>query len=530
MHLIEHFDRIAERVPERAFLVDDHGTRRYREVQRFSHRLAVALQARGVQPGARVAIYAPNLAQAFECVIGLLRAGCVWVPISTRNHLDDTVHVLAQAGAELLFFDAAYGANVEQIAARCPALQHRVALQPLDSWFPSPLREGGQGEGRADHEPFSCNDPALTPALSQREREDALATLFSSGGTTGRPKGVMMSHACWESMIAGTLATQPHPHPVHLVAAPMTHAAGGSALAMLPMGATHVLLPGFDPLRVMQAIEHHRVTHLFLPPTAVYKLLAHPAVRQHDYTSLRYFNYASAPMSPDRVREALDVFGPVMMTSFGQTETGLGVTFFSPEEHAQALVEGRFERFNSCGRAGPFFRVAIMDEAGALLPPGQHGEVVVRGSSVMQGYWQRPDDTAEASRHGWHHTGDIGVLDAEGWLTLVDRSRDMIVSGGFNIFPSEIEKVLLAHPSVQDCAVIGVPDALWGEAVKAVVELQPGAPFDAAALEALCRSRLGSHQIPKSFEALPELPRSPAGKVLKRVVRERYWAGQQRRI
>jgi acyl-CoA synthetase (AMP-forming)/AMP-acid ligase II len=518
MRLIEHFDRIAERVPERAFLIDDHGTRSYCEVQRFSHRLAVALQARGVQPGARVAIYAPNLAQAFECVIGLLRAGCVWVPISTRNHLDDTVHVLAQAGAELLFFDTAYAESVEQIAARCPTLNTRVALQALDSWL---------ADVPADAE---YPDRSTNSNSNSNTDDEALATLFSSGGTTGRPKGVMMSHAGWETMIAGTLATQPQPHPVHLVAAPMTHAAGGSALAMLPMGATHVLLPGFDALRVMQAIEQHQVTHLFLPPTAVYKLLAHPAVRQHDYTSLRYFNYASAPMSPERVREALDVFGPVMMTSFGQTETGLGVTFFSPEEHAQALAEGHFERFNSCGRAGPFFRVAIMDEAGALLPAGERGEVVVRGRSVMQGYWQRPDDTQEAARHGWHHTGDIGVLDAEGWLTLVDRSRDMIVSGGFNIFPSEIEKVLLSSSAVQDCAVIGVPDALWGEAVKAVLELKPGASLDTGALETLCRSRLGSHQIPKSFDAWPELPRSPAGKVLKRVVREHYWSGQARRI
>jgi acyl-CoA synthetase (AMP-forming)/AMP-acid ligase II len=510
MRLIDHFDKAAERWPDRAFLVDDLGARSYRQVQLESQRIARALQREGIVPGSRVAVYAGNAARPFECVIGALRAGCVWVPVSSRNHVDDTVHTLTQTRTVLLLHGAEYAEQVQHLRERCPALQQVIAL---DDGFSGWLDAG--------------TDAALEDLAVAA---DDIATLFSSGGTTGRPKGVMMTHAAWEAMIAGTLALQPHPAPVHLVAAPMTHAAGGSALAMLPMGATHVLLPSFDPERVMQAIEQHHVTHLFLPPTAIYRLLAHPEVRAYDYSSLCYFNYASAPMAPERIEEAVSVFGPVMMTAFGQTETGLNVTYFSPEDHAEALAQGRRDRLLSCGRASPFFRVAVIDEQGSLLGAREAGEIVVRGASVMKGYLDNPDETARVSTHGWHHTGDVGYLDEEGWLYLVDRKRDMIVSGGFNIFPSEIEKVLHAYPGVQDCAVIGVPDPQWGEAVKAVVEMRLGSVFDEEGLRILCRQRLASHQVPKSFELCTQLPRSPVGKVLKRELRERYWAGQQRRV
>nr|WP_315425838.1 AMP-binding protein [uncultured Albidiferax sp.] len=510
MRLIEHFDKAAARWPERPFLIDDLGERSYLQVQQQSYRIAQALRRDGFVPGSRVAVYAANAARPFDCVIGALRAGCVWVPVSSRNHVEDTVHTLTQTQTSVLFYGVEYAEQVQELRERCPTLRRAIALDgEFENWMGSP---DGSSFGDVSDGP------------------DDVVTLFSSGGTTGRPKGVMMTHAAWEAMIAGTLALQPHLAPVHLVAAPMTHAAGGSALAMLPMGATHVLLPGFEPERVMRAIEQYRVTHVFLPPTAIYKLLADPQVRSHDYSSLRYFNYASAPMAPERIEEAISVFGPVMMTAFGQTETGLNVTCFSPQDHADALAQGRRDRLLSCGRASPFFRIAIMDEDGRLLANGERGEVVVRGASVMKGYLDNPEETARVSAQGWHHTGDVGYLDEGGWLYLVDRKRDMVVSGGFNIFPSEIEKVLHAHPGVQDCAVIGVPDPLWGEAVKALVEMRPGVMFDEEGLRALCRQRLASHQVPKSIEACMQLPRSPVGKVLKRELRERYWLGEQRRV
>jgi acyl-CoA synthetase (AMP-forming)/AMP-acid ligase II len=323
--------------------------------------------------------------------------------------------------------------------------------------------------------------------------------------------------------------------PVHLVIAPMTHAAGGVGVITMSVGATQVILPGFDAKKVMEAIEREKVTHLFLPPTAIYMLLAHPDVRKHDYSSLEYFIYAAAPMSVDRLRECLEVFGPVMTQTFGQAEAPMVCTVLTPSEHlpsddsaqARALCD---ERLSSCGYPTPLTPLAIMDDDGKLLPGGERGEIVVRGNMVMPGYYKNPEATREASAHGWHHTGDIGFFDAQGYLHIVDRKKDMIISGGFNIYPGEIEQVIWGHPAVQDCAVIGVPDDKWGEAVKAVVELKPGAAVSEEELLRLCKERLGSVKAPKSVEFWDSLPRSPVGKVRKKDIRARFWEGRARSI
>jgi acyl-CoA synthetase (AMP-forming)/AMP-acid ligase II len=401
------------------------------------------------------------------------------------------------------------------LRAACPRIAQAICIEAPDPPHPS-LERFTQGE--ADRSP------------EVRVGLEDVVTLFSSGGTTGAPKGVMMTHLAWLTWIAASQRLLWHQHAIHLVVAPMTHAAGGVTLMMSAMGATNVILPGFDAERVMSAIERYQVTHLFLPPTAVYRLLAHPDVRRHDYSSLRYFNYASAPMAPEKIKEAIEVFGPVMMTGFGQTEIGPNATFFSPEDHRRVLAAGDDRRLASCGRPTLFARVEVMDEHGELLPAETHGEIVVRSSAVMKGYYKNPEETARVSAHGWHHTGDIGFKDRDGWVYLVDRKRDMIISGGFNVFPSEIEKAVVAHPGVQDCAVVGVPDPEWGEAVKAIVELKPGAAVTVADLAAFCRQRLAGFKAPKSFEIWPELPRSAAGKVLRRKVRERFWQGRERAI
>ncbi len=515
MRLIDFFDKGVEVDPERPFLIDDEVRRTYRETQALSHRIANALRQAGVQPGTKIAVLSGNAARAFECVIGLLRAGCVWVPINARNTVEESIYALDHTDTEFLFYSRAFREPVRRLLSACPRIAHAVCIEEEDPPHPSLERLTG-------------NQPDVAPEV--RGALDDVVTLFSSGGTTGEPKGVMMTHLAWLTWIAASQRLLWHDHAIHLVVAPMTHAAGGVALMMSAMGATNVILPGFDPLRVMSAIERHRVTHLFLPPTAIYRLLAHPDVRRHDYSSLRYFNYASAPMAPEKIKEAMDVFGPVMMTGFGQTELGPNTTFFSPEDHRRVLAAGDERRLTSVGRPTLFARVEVMDEDGRLLPPETHGEIVVRSTAVMKGYYKNPEETARAAAHGWHHTGDIGFKDREGWVYLVDRKRDMLISGGFNIFPSEIEKVVVAHPAVQDCAVVGAPDADWGEAVKAVVELKAGASVEAAELEAFCRARLPGYKVPKSFELWPELPRSAAGKVLRRKVRERFWQGRDRRI
>jgi len=283
-------------------------------------------------------------------------------------------------------------------------------------------------------------------------------------------------------------------------------------------------------LEIMRCIEAHRITTLFLPPTVIYSMLAHPRVREFDFSSLKHFIYAAAPMSAEKLKDALKVFGPVMAQTYGQAESPMLCTFMSPAEHIVEENSAQERRLTSCGRPTIFTQVEIMDDGGNLLSPEEKGEIVTRGNLVMKGYYKNPQATEEASRFGWHHTGDIGLKDADGYVYIVDRKRDMIISGGFNIYPCEIEQVLWSHAAVQDCAVVGVPDEKWGEAVKAVIELKPGTDVKSEEIMVFCRERLGGMKAPKSVEIWPELPRSPVGKVLKRSIREKFWAGHERRI
>jgi acyl-CoA synthetase (AMP-forming)/AMP-acid ligase II len=510
MRLIEHFDRGAERFPDRVCVHDLSRGWTYAEVRELTHRVALGLLAEGLGPDRKVAIYSPNDPIAYAAMLGLQRAGCVWVTINPRNAIEENLYILDHNDTEFLFVHPSFAHYVERIRAACPKIRRVVRLDvEFDSWLAPHCGEA----------PDPIEDP------------DAVATLISSGGTTGRPKGVMLTHRVFETMLANFWAAMPiHEPPVHLLVAPMTHAAGVTSFAFLPHGGAQLLTTNTDPGAILETIERMRVSHVFLPPTLIYMLLAHPRVREFDYSSLKHMIYAAAPMSADRLREAIDVFGPVLTQTYGQAEACMICTYFPPEDHVEALRTNKTHRLLSCGRPAAFTRLAVMDDDGRLLPPGETGEIVVRGSLVMKGYYKNPEATAEASQHGWHHTSDIGRIDEDGFVYIVDRKKDMIISGGFNVYPSEIEQVIWTHPAVQDCAVIGVPDEKWGEAVKAVVELKPGAGATAEEIVALCKEKLGSVKAPKSVDFWDKLPRSPVGKVLKRDIRKPFWEGRGRQI
>jgi fatty-acyl-CoA synthase len=261
------------------------------------------------------------------------------------------------------------------------------------------------------------------------------------------------------------------------------------------------------------------VTHAFLPPTLIYLLLDHPGLAAADLTSLQCLWYGAAPMSPARLEQAIGAIGPVMGQLFGQTEAPMMISTLAPEDHLHADGTLARERFASAGRPTPLVTVAIMDDQGKLLPAGQRGEIVVRGPLVMAGYYKNPAATAEASRHGWHHTGDIGYLDPGNYLYIVDRAKDMIITGGFNVYSAEVEQVLLAHPGVLDCAVIGLPDDKWGERVTAIIQPRPGQDVTDQDIRAFVKARLGSVKAPKQVEVWPDLPRSKLGKILKKEVK-----------
>ena len=511
MRLIDYFDRGADLYPERDCLHD--GTRgwTYRDVRAVTHRVANGLLAAGLSVGHKVAVYSPNHAMAYAALLGIQRAGLIWAPVNARNALEENLYILDNSDVAFLFYHSSFEAALPRIREACPRIRKFVCLDDpsFDDWL-----------ARAD---------AVAPDLP--DAPDDVAILISSGGTTGRPKGVQITNRGIETLNAIFWACMPIDRPpVHLMVAPMTHAAGVCSFPMLPFGGTNIFMGTADPGAILAAIETHRVTHVYMPPTLIYILLAHPDVRKYDYSSLTNLVYASAPMSVDKLVEAIEVFGPVLTQTYGQAEAAMVCTFFSPQDHVEALQGNKRHRLASCGKVTPLMRLEVMDDEGRRLPRGARGEIVVRGGLVMKGYYRNPQATEEASTFGWHHTGDIGVIDEDGFVYIVDRKKDMIISGGFNVFPSEVEQVLWSHPAVQDCAVIGVPDDKWGEAVKAVVELKQGAAASADELIALAKEKLGGVKAPKSVDFVAALPRSPVGKVLKKDLRATYWAGRDRKI
>lgn len=518
MQLIDLFDRGAGYGLAAPCLVEPDGrTLSYGEVQDLSHRIANGLHAAGIRRDMQVGLLSGNHLFTFAAVLGIVRSAGVWLPVNARNAANENANILARGGCRFLFIHSQFAGQLPLLREAMPGLLGVVCIdRPLP--------------GVPDLETWAAAQEA-TPFRSD-DRADDVVAIRGTGGTTGLPKGVMVTHRTYAALFANWYAALPvDAPPVHLVVAPLSHAAGAVAFATVGFGGSNVILPSAEPGAILAAIARYKVTQLFLPPTAIYKLLAHPDLHRHDYSSLKYFVYSAAPMSVDKLRQALTVFGPVMVQCYGQAEAPFVCTVMTARDHARVLVDPTLaHRLASCGRASPFVRVGVMDPQGRLLPPGERGELVVQGDLLMKGYFQDPDKTAQALQHGWLHTGDVGWRDEEGFFYIVDRIKDLIVSGGFNISPGEVEQVLWSHPAVSDCAVIGVPDALWGEAVKAVVELKPGAQWDDAAAMEYCRDRLGGMKTPKSIDVWEQLPRSPVGKVLKREIRERFWAGQERRV
>lgn len=509
MRLIDWLDRGASFGADRTCIVDGDRSLTYGEVVAESRRIAAALRHHGIGSGARAAVFAPNSADALLGVLGIARATATWIPANARSTVEELAYVLAAGSCRALLYDPVMADAVEELRRRVPSLTWVASFEELAGDLPG--------------DPSALDDPP--------EHADEEAMLAFTGGTTGRPKGVRLTIRNIEAMTVALLAsTDLGDPPVYLAAAPLTHAAGGLCFPALARGGSIVVHHAVDPVAILDAIEQHRVTFLFLPPTVIYMLLAQPDVAERDYSSLRSFVYAAAPMAPERLREAVEVFGPVMVQTFGQTEAPMICTVMTADEHADAVKSGDVRRLASCGRPSPVARVAAMSDDGAILATGEVGEIVVRGSLVMPGYLDDPEANAAVSAHGWHHTGDVGYLDEDGYVFLVDRKKDMIVTGGFNVFSAEVEQAVLAHPAVQQCAVVGAPDDKWGEVVTAVIELKPGHTLDPDELIASCKAAIGSVKAPKRVEVWDELPRSTVGKVLKREVRSVFWQGRERAI
>jgi len=499
VRLVDYLDKGASLDADAPCLVCGDEVATYAEVQELSRRVASSLAASGVGAGDKVAILSANDPTAFTCVFGISRAGAVWCPINPRNEAQENRELLELFECSVLVFQESFAPLVDQIRGDLP---HLAALVCLDAEI----------DGAVSWEEFLARGTAAV----DRPADDDLALIVGTGGTTGRPKGVMLTGRNIETMTAITLMSYPwSPQPVYLALAPLTHAAGVLCFPVLCHGGSIVIMRAPDVGGFLDHVERHRVTHTFLPPTLIYMVLDHPDLAERDLGSLQCFWYGAAPMSTSRLHEAITRIGPVMAQLFGQTEAPMMISTMSPGDHLHADGSVATERLSSAGRPAPLTTVAIMGEDGGLLPPGERGEIVVRGSLVMRGYFKNPAATAEASAHGWHHTGDIGYLDEDGFLFIVDRAKDMVITGGFNVYSTEVEQALMAHPAVADSAVIGLPDEKWGERLTAVLQVRSGQSVDPAELKDFVKGRIGSVKTPKQVEVWDDLPRSKVGKVLK---------------
>jgi fatty-acyl-CoA synthase len=521
MRAIDYFDKGADAYPGRIAISDGAIAYTYSETRSMSQRIAQAMCAHGFTDNQRAAIYSPNDARVLICMLGIFRSGAVWVPINYRNAADANVAYLNYVEASWVFYHSGFSDSVKDLRERVPTLRHFICLDREDPANSSLEQFMEFADGAPDVE---WGDPFGNIG--------GLVGIVPTGGTTGPAKGVRVTNLSWGTMVemAAHYWQCDGIAPVCLNTAPLSHAAGVVAFVMLPLGANNVVMPGFDALEVLRNIERFKVTHLFLPPTAFYSLLAHPQVGDFDYSSLRLFLLAGSPVSPDKLRLGVEVFGPCMCQCYGQTEAPMLLTWLDQRTVAAAAAGDHPERLRSCGKPTSAVRLAIMDEYGRILPANQPGEIVARGTLVSPGYYKLQEATAEIRAHGWHHTGDIGYVDDDGYVYIVDRKKDMIITGGFNVFSTEVEGAIMSLAEVLECAVVGVPDDKWGEAVKATVVLRAGESLTEDAVINHCKARLGGVKSPKSVEFRQEIPKTPAGKIDRKKIRDPYWTNADRKV
>jgi acyl-CoA synthetase (AMP-forming)/AMP-acid ligase II len=478
-----------------------------------SNRIANALLAEGLEPGDRIAILAKNSDDYLAVVLGAAKARVCAVALNWRLAPAEIAYILRHSEARLLFAESEFVAALDEAVAESPSIRRTLTMDP-----PNP---GSTAEAW-----WMAAIPA--PPAVRAQRDDDLVQMYTSG-TTGLPKGVMLTHGGYIRAFAQTGDIdwlQYDENDSLLPPSPFFHVSGlNVALKGLSIGCRTVLRPVFIPHEVAELIARERITRTLMVPAVIAQLLRAPATRALDLSCLRSITYGGSPMPPDVLREAQEVFGCDFIQGYGLTETSGQATFLSPADHDPARG-----KLKSCGRPIPGVELRIVDAEGHELPPGGVGEILIRTPSMMKGYWRDPGATDATVVDGWLHSGDAGHLDDEGFLYIHDRVKDMIVSGGENIYPAEVESALSHHPAISDVAVIGVPSERWGEEVKAVVVLEPGASLTEQELIAFARTRIGGYKVPKSVDFIDVLPRNPSGKLLKKELREPYWAGHVRRV
>ena len=500
--------------PERVAIHYEGQRTTYSDLDRRANRVANGLIAEGIRPQARIAYLSKNSPAFFDLWFGAAKADIVLVPVNFRLAPPEVAYVVDDAGAEILFVSADFYPLVEKVAHELKSVRRIIAL---DGGHPSWI-------GYAE---WLAGQPDLDPAIVVARHHCAIQMYTS--GTTGHPKGAQLSHASLLTLVPGALTQFGtwHDDDVNLVCMPLFHIGGsGWALVGFCRGVETVLMRDPDPSAILRLIPEYRITKAFMVPALMLFMMQVPLCETTDFSSLELIVYGASPAPIDLVRNARKTFGCDLAQVYGLTETTGAITYLPPEDHE----EKNAERLKSCGKAMNGIEIRVVDADGNEVAAGEVGEIITRSSQNMLGYWNQPEATRRAIRGQWFHTGDAGYLDADGYIYIYDRVKDMIISGGENIYPAEVESALFGHPAVADVAVIGIPDATWGESVKAMVVKKPGANVTAEELIGFARERIAHYKAPRSVDFVETLPRTPTGKILKRELRKPFWAGEERQV
>jgi acyl-CoA synthetase (AMP-forming)/AMP-acid ligase II len=522
MRLHDVFDFQARENPSVPFAILGESCVTYGEAARDVNRLANAFAAAGIKPGERVAVLSKNSLEYPILYFGASKAGVVLVPLNYRLAPPEWAYIIADAQATAIYAAPDFLTAVDGIRGAIPTVRHYIAI-------------GAPGTaGWDDYRALLDAQPA-TPSAREVGDDDDVYQMYTSG-TTGKPKGAVLTHRAvtanlMQTSIAGALYAQGTVGDRWLIVAPVYHAAAAmTTFSCVYFAGTQYIMPDFNPVEVVRALSEEKIVLAMLVPAMIQACLVYvPDVTQRRYDDLRLFVYGASPIAEPTLRRSMEVFACNFIQGYGMTETSAVISYLLPSDHERALRE-KPTLLQSAGRPLPGTEVRIVDDHDNPLPPGEVGEIVARGPQLMRGYWNLPEATAETLRGGWLHTGDAGALDEEGYVYIEDRVKDMIVSGGENIYPHEIEQVLFQFPAIADAAVIGVPDEQWGETVKAIVVLRKDATATAEEIIDFTRGKLAGFKRPRSVDFAASLPYNPSGKVLKRMLREPYWQGHKRRV
>jgi fatty-acyl-CoA synthase/long-chain acyl-CoA synthetase len=497
----------------RVFSYMDGKTSLYWDVDRISSRVANGIRSLGYKPGDRIAVTMSNRIECPMAILGVMKSGATFTGLNPMMAEADMGYILQDAGIKMVFVDETAVEKIVQLRSQCPSLKHVVVVGEAAP------------QGCMSWDKFTSGQPENDPVPNAGPDDEF--NIAYTGGTTGKPKGVVNGQSgFFYNLVAHCVDTPIQASDRILLMTPLAHAAGLLMLAGSVKGASFIVEKAFDPFKALELIEKEKISMVFMVPTIIYMLLDILKQKKTDTSSLRLILYGAAPMVESRLAEALEVFGPIMFQKYGQVECANMISTLTPEDHVRALKEPKL--LQSCGRADSMVNIRLVDDNDNEVPQGSIGEITVSAPYLMKGYLNQPEITAKTIKNGWLYTGDMGRFDDEGYLYIVDRKKDMIVTGGMNVFSAEVEECLAKHPCVRQVSVIGVPDEKWGEAVTAVVVCN-GVTTAEEIIE-FCRGKVSKYAVPKNVFFQDSLPMTLIGKVDKKMLRAPYWEGQGRMV